>query len=155
MTSCLAGGNDANDLVWRCFDVGVDDDQQDQSFDRPDAGPSLLSRFCPLDECDAERIVEDQPGGLEIDAVLVEVALILLLILLEVQHLYVQISTYTYCWLPYCYLPGGALRLSFSKKFRRKVRPVGSLSLLVLSPTIAAIRLASGTDRSLKCRPCP
>ncbi len=73
----------------------MDYDQQEYSFNTPDAVPAFLARVYPLDERYAVRIVKDQLGGLEIDPVLVEVPLVFLDIPLELNHLYVQISTYT------------------------------------------------------------
>jgi hypothetical protein len=70
------------------------DNQQNQSFRETDRVPSRFTIFGSLDERDAVRIVENQPGSLKIDAVLNEVALVLFLVLFEVNHAYVQISTY-------------------------------------------------------------
>ena len=94
MTSRLAGGNDTNDLVRFYFAKGVDDDKQEQSFDPPNAVPTLLTGFYPLDERYAVWILEDPLGDLEIDPVFVDVPLILRFVPFEENHLYVQISTY-------------------------------------------------------------
>lgn len=96
---------------------GMDDDQQQQSFDRPD------ERY-------AVWIVEDQLGGLEIDPVFVEVPLVFLLVPLEIDRLYVQISTYI---LPS--ISPGAFRRNHSRPSRDStgVRPPGRVSTLTLA----------------------
>ena len=86
MTSRLPGGDHANDLVISRLAVGVNYDQQDQTFDRADPVPSLLIIFGSLDECDAERIFEDPRSGLEIDTVLAQIAAVLSFVPFEANH---------------------------------------------------------------------
>lgn len=92
----MAGGDDADDFCGFLIAVGVNDKEQDDSFSETDSVPSGFTIFCTFDEGDATRIVEDQLGSLEIDAVLEEVRLVFVCIPLDAEHMYVQISTYMF-----------------------------------------------------------
>lgn len=70
------------------------DNQQNQSIGEAYRVPSWFAVFASLDEGDAARVVKNQLGSLKIDSVLDEVALVLVLVPFEANHLYVQISTY-------------------------------------------------------------
>jgi hypothetical protein len=45
-------------------------DDYDSVFNRADRMPTLLARTDPFDECDAMRVVEHEPRGFEINAML-------------------------------------------------------------------------------------
>lgn len=94
MASGLACGNNTDEFDGPRVVTGMNDNQQNQSLGEANSVPPLFAVLGSLDESDASGIVEGQLGSLKIDAVLDEVALVLVLVPFETQHAYVQIGTY-------------------------------------------------------------
>ncbi len=86
MTGCLTRGNDANELVGADIAIGMHDNHQNHFFSKADRVPSRIAFYASFDEGDTAGIGENQLRGLKVDAMLQEIALVLLLIPFEANH---------------------------------------------------------------------
>ena len=87
MAGCLACGNNANEFVGPRISIGMHDNQENQSIGEAYRVPSRFAVLASLVVGHAAGVVENQLGSLKIDSVLDEVALVLVLVPFEANHL--------------------------------------------------------------------